>query len=54
VLDRFDVARDAGRCRRCRSVWSEATSRVLAIARGDGPIVEVLMDAEIPVFVVPS
>jgi hypothetical protein len=26
----------------------------VAIERGDGPVVEVLMDADLPVFVVPS
>lgn len=54
VVDRFDVAHDgkalAGMVRRLNTA---GVVRV-AIERGDGPVVEVLMAADLAVFVVPS
>jgi transposase len=54
VLERFDVMHEAASLR----VMTKRLARVevsgVAIERGDGPVVEVLLDAGISVFVVPS
>jgi Transposase len=54
VIDRFDVAHDASSLRAMAKRLVRLGVSGVAIERGDGPVVEVLMDAEIPVFVVPS
>jgi transposase len=54
VLERFDVAHDASSLRAMTKRLVRANVSGVAIERGDGPLVEVLMDAKIPVFVVPS
>ena len=54
VVERFDVAHDASSLRVMTKRLVRLGVSGVAIERGDGPVVEVLMDAEIPVFVVPS
>jgi transposase len=54
VLERFDIAHDAAALRAMPRRLIRAGVTGVAIERGDGPVVEVLLDAEIPVFVVPS
>jgi hypothetical protein len=54
VLERFDIAHDAAALRAMPKRLIRAGVTGVAIERGDGPVVEVLLDAEIPVFVVPS
>jgi len=54
VVERFDVAHDAASLRSMTKRLIRLGVSGVAIERGDGPVVEVLMDAEIAVFVVPS
>ncbi len=54
VLDRFDIAHDAGGLRQMVRRFRAAGVQDVAIERGDGPVVEVLLDAGLSVFVVPS
>ncbi len=54
VLDRFDIAHDGGGLKQMVRRFRAAGVRDVAIERGDGPIVEVLLDAGFSVFVVPS
>lgn len=54
VLDRFEVTHDAGALRAMTARLARAGVTGVAIERGDGPVVEVLLDAELAVFVVPS
>lgn len=54
VVERFDVAHDAASLRAMTKRLARVGVSGVAIERGDGPVVEVLMDAELPVFVVPS
>jgi transposase len=54
VIDRFDVAHDAGGLKQMVRRFGAAGVQNVAIERGDGPIVEVLLDASLSVFVVPS
>jgi len=54
VIDRFDISHDAtGLTEMARRFRAAGVQRV-AIERGDGPVVEVLLDAALAVFVVPS
>jgi hypothetical protein len=50
VLERFDIAHDAAALRAMPRRLMRAGVTGVAIERGDGPVVEVLLDAEIPVF----
>jgi len=54
VIDRFDIAHDAGGLKQMVRRFRAAGVQGVAIERGDGPVVEVLMDDELSVFVVPS
>ncbi len=54
VLDRFDIAHDGGGLKQMVRRFRAAGVQDVAIERGDGPIVEVLLDAGFSVFVVPS
>lgn len=54
VIDRFDIAHDASGLKQMVRRFRAAGVQDVAIERGDGPIVEVLLDAELSVFVVPS
>ena len=54
VLDRFNVAHDAKGLKAMVVRLRAAGVGGVAIERGDGPVVESLMDAELNVFVVPS
>jgi transposase len=54
VVERFDVAHDASSLRVMVKRLVRLGVSGVAIERGDGPVVEVLMDAQMPVFVVPS
>jgi transposase len=54
VIDRFDIAHDAGGLKQMVRRLRGAGVQDVAIERGDGPIVEVLLDAGLSVFVVPS
>ena len=54
VVERFDVAHDASSLRAMVKRLVRLGVSGVAIERGDGPVVEVLMDAQMPVFVVPS
>jgi hypothetical protein len=54
MLERFDVAHDVASLRAMTKRLVRAAVSRVAIERGDGPVVEVLMDAGIAVFVVPS
>jgi transposase len=54
VIDRFDISHDAkGLTELVRRLRAAGVERV-AIERGDGPVVEVLLDAALAVWVVPS
>ena len=53
VLDRFEFAHDAAAIRGMIRRLSRAKVVEVAIERGDGPVVEELMDAGLAVFVVP-
>ena len=54
VVDRFDISHDVqGLMEMVRRFRAAGVERV-AIERGDGPVVEVLLDAALAVFVVPS
>jgi len=54
VIDRFDICHDGiGLKEMVRRLRAAGVQRV-AIERGDGPVVEVLVDAALAVFVVPS
>ena len=54
VIDRFDIAHDASGLKQMVRRFRAAGVQDVAIERGDGPIVEVLLAAELSVFVVPS
>jgi hypothetical protein len=54
VLERFDITHDAGELRAMPTRLIRHGVTGVAIERGDGPVVEVLMDGDIAVFVVPS
>jgi transposase len=54
VVDRFEFAHDAAAIRGMIRRLSRAKVVEVAIERGDGPVVEELMDAGLAVFVVPS
>jgi transposase len=54
VVDRFEVTHDLGAIRTMVKRLARATVVGVAIERGDGPVVEELLDAGLAVFVVPS
>lgn len=54
VTDRFEVTHDAGSLRGLVGRLGRAGVSRVAIERGDGPVVEELLDAGLEVFVVPS
>ena len=54
VVERFDVTHDASSLRAMTKRLVRLGVSGVAIERGDGPVVEELMDAELAVFVVPS
>jgi len=54
VIDRFDIAHDASGLKQMVRRFRAAGVQGVAIERGDGPVVEVLLDDELSVFVVPS
>ena len=54
VVERFDVTHDASSLRMLTKRLVRLGVSGVAIERGDGPVVEELMDADLPVFVVPS
>jgi Transposase len=54
VLERFDVTHEAASLRTMTKRLARTQVSGVAIERGDGPVVEVLLDAGIAVFVVPS
>jgi transposase len=54
VVDRFDVSHDSAALRSMTARLKRAGVSGVAIERGDGPVVEVLLDAALAVFVVPS
>jgi transposase len=54
ILERFEVVHDAASLRAMTARLVRAGVTGVALERGDGPVVEVLLDAELPVFVVPS
>lgn len=54
VVDRFDFNHDGEAIRRMVKRLRSAEVAGVAIERGDGPVVEELLDAGLPVFVVPS
>lgn len=54
VIDRFDFTHDAGSIRAMIKRLTRASVAKVAIERGDGPVVEELLDASMDVFVIPS
>ncbi len=54
VLDRFDIAHDARGLKQMVRRFRAGGVQNVAIERGDGPVVEVLVEAGLSVFVVPS
>lgn len=54
VLDRFDITHDAGGLKQMVRRFRTSGVQNVAIERGDGPVVEVLVGAGLSVFVVPS
>jgi len=54
VLDRFEVTHDAMALRAMTARLTRVGVTAVAIERGDGPVVEVLLDGGLAVFVVPS
>lgn len=54
VLDRFEIAHDAAGLKQMVRRFRAAGAQDVAIERGDGPVVEVLLEAGVSVFVVPS
>lgn len=54
VMHRFDVAHDSRQLKSMLSKFRSAGVRRVAIERGDGPVVQVLLESGLAVFVVPS
>lgn len=54
TIERFDVTHDNSALRMMVSRFRKAGVTKVAIERGDGPVVQVLIDAGLTVFVVPS
>lgn len=54
VIERFDVTHDNRALRVMVTRFRKAGVNKIAIERGDGPVVQVLIDAGLAVFVVPS
>lgn len=54
VIERFDVTHDSQTLHVMVSKFRKAEVTKVAIERGDGPVVQVLIDAGLAVFVVPS
>ena len=48
VIERFDVTHEAASLRTMTKRLARSQVSGVAIERGDGPVVEVLMDAEVP------
>lgn len=54
VIDRFDISHDRTGLKEMVRGFRAAGVQRVAIERGDGPVVGVLVDAALAVFVVPS